>query len=356
MSVVGASVDEIREAAKTLGLPDRIDEQSARQAYSAYIRKWHPDVAMKQGISADEANKRAAEGNKAYTVIKAVLAENGGSYEIPRQVATSSTQGNTSQGAGQETRRARSSQTNANTGSAQGSRARTTGSNESTGGTSYWDVQEQRWKVDPTGQRSGWYDRKEQQQGSRTRQQNVNQGGNAGRRSASTSTGSGSSSQTSSSSSSASAEDLAGDMVDSTMKPVSEIAFKDETFPAKVLHAILTVIQVLACIRVAIPIFAYLVPSQANSVDDVIGYLLRNLMGIGIGMLGALIGGFINLWLIRLVARFFMKLANRYAIVALILDALIIWLVAQSVLSVLPADAIQQMQEMAKSVAPNLGM
>jgi hypothetical protein len=145
-------------------------------------------------------------------------------------------------------------------------------------------------------------------------------------------------------------------MFDSVIKPVSDVAFVYESFPVKMLHIILTLAQIIACFKIVSSIFVRLVPAQVDSVDAFVGYVVGHLWTIAIGILGIIIGGLINLWLTRGISRFLMKHANNHTIIAVILDALFIWGMAQSLIVILPPEVVQQIQEAVKSVAPNLGM
>lgn len=341
MGGVGTSVDEIREAAKLLGLAERFDEKDARQAYSTYVRRWHPDVAAKQGVGEQEANDRMAAGNKAYAVVKDALSKNGGAYTL-YSPSTRSTRG---------------------TGT-QSNQSETNGATERPKETTYWDAQEQRWKTDPTGQRTGWYDggqepRKQRER--RTRRQTVNQ--NDGRTHAaqeepSPSTASqttddipSSTSHTSSSSSS-----IFEDMSESAMEPVSDVLFANESFPVKVLHVFLTLIQIATVARVVIRGLGGMVPSQCSSLDEMIGYLFTHLWSVATGLIGCLLGGVIAIWLTRLVARFIMRRANDHVIIAVILDALLIWWTAESLLPIMPAEFTSRIQDAIATIATNFGM
>jgi len=339
MDGVGTSVDKVRKAAELLGLAERFDEKDARQAYSMYARRWHPDVAAKQGVTEQEASERMIRGNKAYAIVKDVLAKNGGVYALSDQSERD----------------------------AQGTKSRPAQSERESGtdkATTYWDVQEQCWKTDPTGQRVGWYDRRqqsEQQQERRTHRQTVNQDDDrsyATREEPSPSTASQetddappSASQTSSPSSS-----IFVDMFESAMEPVSDILFTSETFPAKVLHIFLTLIQVATVARVVIGVLGGMVPSQCSSLDEMVGYLFTHLGSVATGIIGCTLGGVISIWLTRLVARFIMRRANDHAIIAVFLDALLIWWTAKSLFPIMPAEFTSQIQDAITMIATKFGM
>lgn len=76
---------EVRTAARLLELPDEFDDKALRKAYKEFARSWHPDAAMQRGLSAENANKMMAEGNKAYRLLKQRVTENGGTYRVPNE-------------------------------------------------------------------------------------------------------------------------------------------------------------------------------------------------------------------------------------------------------------------------------
>lgn len=82
-----ATREEIREAALLLGLDEgmQLDMKALRSAYTKFAHEWHPDVATKNGVSAEGANAKMAAGNKAFAMLKKAIEDEGGAILIPTE-------------------------------------------------------------------------------------------------------------------------------------------------------------------------------------------------------------------------------------------------------------------------------
>lgn len=118
----GLDINELAQAAELLGVKGTLDEKGLRQAYRDFAHTWHPDVAAKKGISAEEANKKMMDGNKAQSLLKKAITNNGGPIEIPDATATTST----TQSAAQSTTSTAQGAQQTATGSGQGSAGQAT--------------------------------------------------------------------------------------------------------------------------------------------------------------------------------------------------------------------------------------
>ena len=64
----------IKEAEKILGLIGNYNEEDARKAFHTLVKKYHPDLCAKNGISKEEAEKKMVDINNAKTVIDKAIA------------------------------------------------------------------------------------------------------------------------------------------------------------------------------------------------------------------------------------------------------------------------------------------
>ncbi|KAL6721155.1 hypothetical protein ACLMJK_000255 [Lecanora helva] len=55
---------------KVLGVANEADDRTIKKAYRALTRQYHPDKASAQGISRDQAEKKMADVNEAYEILK----------------------------------------------------------------------------------------------------------------------------------------------------------------------------------------------------------------------------------------------------------------------------------------------
>lgn len=280
-----ATIKEVRVAVRLLDLPDAFDEKTLRKAYKEFARNWHPDAAMQRGLSAENANKMMAEGNKAYRLLKQRVAENGGTYRVPNEPQTG---GETSVGQG----------------------AGYSGSASSYGSTTSWE--------DETGygSASGW-----QSEYQNPYAEWAETGWEAPSEPAQPSGGKAQSKM--GSEPTAKSSSVIAEMFESIREPIGDIGFWTASFTGKILRLIVHGFG-LAVLFLFLYAFADLTLPLDNLTPDAI-YVSLFQDVILLPMLIFILGlAYVGIWVYRGIARFIIDLGDSSSIIALVFDVILI--------------------------------
>ena len=156
------------EAEQLFELTEPYSKTDLKKAARSAIRKWHPDMAARNGIDPTLASENYGKISDAEKHLAGFFDGHTDGYKVSPSTVDA--------GGSARTQRPETS-TNAGKTDTSSSQSAPKEDKGKTKETRYWDAQTQQWKTDPTGKRTGWYDGGQQSERQRPRRSETTNAG-----------------------------------------------------------------------------------------------------------------------------------------------------------------------------------